>query len=37
MKEIFAEPPILALKRNKNLRDKIGGNKVFYNKKNLNV
>ena len=37
MKEIFAEPPILALKRNKNLRDIIGGNKVFYNKKNLNV
>ena len=37
MKEIFAEPPILTLKRNKNLRDKIGGNKVFYNKKNLNV
>ena len=37
LKEIFAEPPILAFKRNKNLRDIIGGNKVFYNKKKLNV
>ena len=35
--EIFAEPPILAFKRNKNLRDIIGGNKVFDNKKILNV
>ena len=32
-KEIFAEPPILAFKRNKNLRDIIGGNKLFDNKK----
>ena len=37
MKEIFAEPPILVFKRNKNLKDIIGGNKVFHNKKNLNV
>ena len=37
LKEIFAEPPILAFKRNKNLRDVIGGNKLFYNKKILNV
>ena len=37
LKEIFAEPPILVFKRNKNLRDIIGGNKVFYNKKILNV
>ena len=29
MKEIFAEPLILALKRNKNLKDIIRGNKVF--------
>ena len=29
LKEIFAEPPILAFKRNKNLRDIIGGNKLF--------
>ena len=33
LKEIFAEPPILAFKRNKNLRDMLGGNKVFDNKK----
>ena len=32
LKEIFAEPPFLAFKRNKNLRDIIGGNKVFDNK-----
>ena len=37
LKEIFAEPPILAFKRNKNLRDIIGGNKRFDNKKFLNV
>ena len=36
MKEIFVEPPLLAFKRNKNLRD-IMGNKVFDNKKNANV
>ena len=36
LKEIFAVPPILAFKRNKNLRDIIGGNKVFDNKKNVN-
>ena len=35
--ESFAEPLILAFKRNKNLRDIIGGNKVFDNKKILNV
>ena len=33
LKEIFAEPSILAFKRNKNARDIIGGNKVFDNKK----
>ena len=37
LKDIFAKPPILAFKRNKNLRDIIGGNKLFDNKKNLNV
>ena len=37
LKEIFAEPPILTFKRNKNLRDTIGGNKVLDNKKVLNV
>ena len=37
LKEIFAEPPILAFKRNKNIRDIIGGNKLFDNKKILNV
>ena len=37
LKEIFAELLILAFKRNKNLRDIIGGNKVFDNKKILNV
>ena len=36
LKEIFAGPPLLAFKRNKNLKD-IGGNKAFDNKKNLNV
>ena len=35
LKEIFAEPPILAFKGNKNLRDIIGVNKVFDNKKIL--
>ena len=35
LKEIFAEPPIFAFKRNKNLRDIIGGSKVFDNKKNF--
>ena len=29
LKGIFAEPPILGFKGNKNLRDIIGGNKVF--------
>ena len=37
LKEIFAEPPILAFKRNKNLKDIIGGNKVFDNKKVLKL
>ena len=37
LKKIFAEPPILAFKRNKNLKDIIWGNKVFDNKKILNV
>ena len=37
LKEIFAEPLILAFKRNKNLRDIIDGNKVFANNKKLNV
>ena len=37
MKEIFTKPPIWAFKRNKNLKDIIGGNKVFDNKKILNV
>ena len=37
LKETFAEPSILAFKRNKNLKDIIGGNKVFDNKKILNV
>ena len=37
LKEIFAEPPILAFKRNKNFRDIIRGNKLFDNKKILNV
>ena len=37
LKEIFAEPPILAFRTNKNLRDIIEGNKVFDNKKILNV
>ena len=33
LKDTFAEPSILAFKRNKNLKDIIGGNKVFDNKK----
>ena len=37
MKETFAEPPILVFKRIKNLKDIIGGNKVFYNKNILNI
>ena len=37
LKENFAEPPILAFKRNKNLRSIIRGNKVFDNKKSLKV
>ena len=37
LNEIFAETPILAFKRNKNLRDTIGGNKLFDNKIFLNV
>ena len=32
LKEVFTEPPILAFKRNKNLKDIIGGNKIFDNK-----
>ena len=32
---MFAEPPILAFKRNKSLTDIIGGNKVF-DKKRIN-
>lgn len=36
LKEILAEPPILALKRNKHLRDMIGSNKVFDKKIFLN-
>ena len=35
LKETFS--PILAFKRNKNLKDTIGGNKVFDNKKILSV
>ena len=31
------EPPVLAFKRNKNLQDINGGNKVFDNKQILNV
>ena len=37
LKEIITEALILAFKRNKNLRNIIGGNKVFDNKKNWNV
>ena len=37
LKEIFAEPPILAFNGNENLKDIIEGNKVFDNKKILNV
>ena len=37
LKEIFAEPPILTFKRNKNLKDIIGGNKAFDNKTILNI
>ena len=37
MQGIFAEPLILAFRRNKNLSDIIGGNVVFDNKKVLNV
>ena len=33
LKEVFAEPPIMAFKRNKSLRDIIGGNKAFDNKR----
>ena len=32
-KKLFADPPILALKKNKNLKGIIGGNKVSDNKK----
>ena len=35
--QIFAEPPILAFKRNKNLKDIIRGNKAFDNKIILNL
>ena len=37
LKEIFIEPPILVFKRNKNLRDITKGNKVFDNKRILNL
>ena len=37
LKEIFTEPPILAFKRDKNLKDIIGDDKVFDNKKILNI
>ena len=37
LKEIFAERSILAFRRNKSLRDIIGGGKVFDNKKISNV
>ena len=37
LKNNFAEPLILAFKRNKKPRDIIGGNKVFDNKKVLSV
>ena len=37
LKEIFAEPPILTVKRHKILRGIIGGNKVFDNKRILNI
>ena len=37
LKETFAEPPVLAFKRNKNLKDIIRGNMVFDNKKTLNL
>ena len=37
LKEIFTEPPNLAFKRDKNLKDIIGDDKVFDNKKILNV
>ena len=33
LKKNFSEPPILAVKRNKNFGEMIGGNKVFDNKK----
>ena len=35
LKETFAEPPILAFKRNKNIKDIIVGNKIFDNKKKI--
>ena len=35
LKETFAEPPILAFKRNKNPKDIIEGNKIFDNKKKI--
>ena len=37
LKEIIAQSPTLALKRNKNLKDIIGYNKLFDNKNILNV
>ena len=37
LKIFFAESPILAFKRNKNLKDIIGGNKAFDNKKKGNT
>ena len=37
LKGTFAGPLILAFKRNKNLKDLIGGSKVLDNKKILNV
>ena len=37
LKEILAQSPTLALKKNKNLKDIIGRNKLFDNKNILNV
>ena len=36
-KEIFNSPPIVAFKSNKNLRDFIGGNKLYNNKKQIHA
>ena len=37
LKETFAEPPVLAFKSNKNLKDIIMGNMIFDNKKTLDL